>query len=181
MPPRSATWDDLRSTGAYESGRWEIMRHTVRKTDLVLGEGHPALVGMARAAEQRGNRHLYLAMFVGNPRPHLEFRIDGYHGGIVRRHAILKVDGHPLSDMTFDPCNTSVVSDARRWQEIHEETMHLLGVGEVLSVAVTDRVRVGSDREIDDVHDLLIVPLTGFRAAQTRLQHIAHAVRSARV
>ncbi len=53
-------------------------------------------------------------MFVHAASDHMELRIESHHDPVVRRHAVLKVDGEVLSDMTFDPCLTSTVSDTRR-------------------------------------------------------------------
>lgn len=181
LPPlRSATWDDIRSTETFESGRWEVMAHTVRKTGLVPGEGRPALIGMAKVKEQNGNRNLYLSMFLDG-KHHAELRVADSGRPVVRRHAIVKVDGEVLSEMTFDPCLTSCVSDTRRREGLREEVMHLLDVGDVLSVSVTDTVQVGPGREIDDVHDILRVPLAGFATASAKLRGIANRIRSATV
>ena len=112
---------------------------------------------------------------------HMELRIESHHDPVVRRHAVLKVDGEVLSDMTFDPCLTSTVSDTRRREGIREDAAHLLDVGEVLSLSVTDTVPAPSGCQREHRHDILRVPLTGFRAARDRLAGIAMSIWSVSV
>ena len=151
------------------------MEHTVRRSGLVGGEAYPALVGMARVKELHGQRYLYMCLFVHAAGSHMELRIESHHDPIVRRHAVLRVEGEVLSDMTFAPCLTPAVSDTRRWDGIREEAAHLLNVGSVLSLSVTDTFRVAGDLR-EQWHDILRVPLAGYRAANDRLSGIADSV-----
>ena len=189
-PIRTAVWSDFDSDQPTvateqetqdESDQWEIIDHTIRKAGIVGGEAYPALVGMAQVKEIHGQRRLYMCIFVHAASDHMELRIESHHDPVVRRHAVLRVDGEVLSDMTFDPCLTSTVSDTRRKEGIREEAAHLLDVGEVLSLSVTDTVPAPSGCQREHRHDILRVPLGGFRAALDRLAGIARAIWSASV
>lgn len=160
-----------------EAQQWKVIDHTIRRTGVVGGEAYPALVGMAQAKEIHGQRHLYMYMFVHASSSHMELRIESHHDTVLRRHAVLRVDGEVLSDMVFDPCLTSTVSDTRRWDGIREEAAHLLNVGEVLSVSVTDTVPAPSG-EREYRHDILRVPLNGYSATHDKLGGIARSVWS---
>lgn len=182
---RAAVWSDLdcglpADEMNQETNQWEIMEHTVRRTGLVGGEAYPALVGMAQVKELHGQRRLYMCLFVHAAGSHMELRIESHHDPIVRRHAVLRVEGEVLSDMTFAPCLTAAVSDTRRWEGVREEAAHLLNVGTVLSLSVTDTIRVAGDLH-EHRHDILRVPLTGYRAANDRLSGIADSVWMASV
>ena len=184
-PIRTAVWADLdsgqqKAEADDETHRWEIIDHTIRRTGVVGGEAYPALVGMAQVKELRGQRHLYMCMFAHASGSHMELRIESHHDTVLRRHAVLRVDGEVLSDMTFDPCLTSTVSDTRRWDGIREEAAHLLNVGDVLSVSVTDTVPAPLG-EREHRHDILRVPLSGYRATNDRLGGIASSVWSVSV
>ena len=183
---RKAAWADLDSgrptTDAdLEANQWEVIDHTIRRTAVVGGEAYPALAGMAQVKELHGQRHLYMYMFLHAGGQHMELRVESHHDLVVRRHAVLRVDGEVLSDMTFDPCLTSTVSDTRRWEGIREEAAHLLNVGEVLSLSVTDTVPAPSRGESEHRHDILRVPLNGYRAANDRLSSIARSIWAASV
>lgn len=161
-----------------EAEQWQIIDHTVRRTGLVSGEAYPALVGMAKVKEIRGKRYLYMAMFVHADGSHMELRIEAHHDPISRRRAIIRVDGEVLADTTFAPCLTSAVSDMRIRTSIREEAAHLIDVGDVLTVSVTDTVG-GSSGQRERPHDLLRVPLTGYAGVNQRLSGIARGVLSA--
>ena len=111
----------------------------------------------------------------------MELRIEPHHDPVVRRHAILRVDGEVLSDMTFEPCLTPTVSDTPRKEGIREEAAHLLDVGEVLSLSVTDTVPAPSQGQREHRHDILRVPVSGYRATHDRLGRIARSIWSASV
>ena len=176
---RAAVWSDLDSgQPSVESNQWEIIKHTVRRTGLVAGEAYPVLVGMAKVKELRGERYLYMCVFLHAGGSHMELRIEAHDDPIVRRHAVVKVDGEILSEMTFDPCLTPVVSDTRRRHCIREEAAHLLDVGEVLSLSVTDTVTSSSRGQREHRHDVLRVPLRGYRPANARLSGIATSIWS---
>lgn len=184
-PIRTAVWADLDSgqptveaNETSQSNQWEVIEHTIRRTRVVGGEAYPALVGMAKVKEIRGQRDLYMYTFVHAASDHMELRLESDHDPVLRRHAVLRVDGEVLSDMTFDPCLTSTVSDTRRKEGIREEAVHLLDVGEVLSLSVTDTVPAPSGRQREHRHDILRVPLTGYKAANDRLSGIAMAIWS---
>lgn len=178
--PRKASWADLDSGGSFESCRWEVIDHTVRRTGLVAGEGYPALVGMAKVKEMHGQRHLYMNMFVHKDGSHMELWIESHHDPIIRRHAVVKVAGEVLSDTTFAPCLTPAVADMRRRGSLREETAHLLDVSDILTVSVRDTFS-STDGERERVHDLLQVPLAGYKAVNQRLSGIASGVWSASV
>ena len=160
--------------------QWQIIDYTVRKTGLISGEAYPALVGMAKVKEIRGERHLYMAMFVHPGGSHMELRIDAHHDPISRRRAIVRIDGEVLSDTTFAPCLTPAVSDMRLRTCIREEAAHLIEVGDVFTVSVTDATG-GSSGQRDRAHDLLRVPLTGYKEVNQRLSGLASSVLSASV
>ena len=163
-----------------ESNRWEIMDNTVRRTGLIAGEAYPALVGMAKVRELRGERHLYMAMFLHRSGSHMELRIEAHHDPIARRRAVVRVDGEVLSDMTFAPCLTPVVSDLQRRASIREEAAHLVHAGDVLTVSVTD-TEAGPSGQRERIHDLLRVPLAGYTDTNQRLSAIANGVLTASV
>lgn len=163
-----------------ETEQWQIIDHTVRKTAVISGEAYPALVGMAKAKEIRGERHLYMAMFVHPGGSHMELRIEAHHDPVSRRRAIVRVDGEILSDTTFAPCLTPAVSDMRSRTCIREEAAHLIDVGDVLTVSVTD-TEGGSSGQRVRTHDLLRVPLAGYKEVNHRLSGIASGVLSASV
>lgn len=155
---------------------WEILEHTYRGSGIVAGEAYPTLVGMARAKELGGSRYLFMYLFLHDGGDHMELRMEANGEQVARRSAVVKVDGEVLSDMLFEPCNTSVVSDTRRKDEIRPGTAHLLDHDEgVMTVAVTDSVVVaGAVRQYD--RDVLRVPLRGYRAAADRLAAKARRV-----
>lgn len=161
---------------APQDEKWEVMDHTLRRVGVVAGEGLPVLVGMARAKELRGNRYLFMCRFFHAGSQHVELRIETTGEEVRRRFAIVKVDGEVLSDMIFHPCNTPVVSDTRVDEGIRAGAVHLLDDGDsVLTVSVTDEVRVkGAVRQRE--HDVLRVPLRGFREAEAALKRAGTAV-----
>ena len=184
-PIRTAVWADLdsgqqKAEADDETQQWEVIDHTIRRAGMVGGEAYPALVGMAQVKELHGQRHLYMCMFMHASGSHMELRIESHHDTVLRRHALLRVDGELLSDMTFEPCLTSTVSDLRRRKGIRQEAAHLLNVGGVLSVSVTDTVPAPSG-EREYRHDLLRVPLRGYKATNDRLGGIASSVWSVSV
>ncbi len=185
-PIRTAGWADLDSgkptaDANHETNEWEVIEHTIRRSSVVGGEAYPALVGMAKVKELRGDRHLYMYMFAHAEGSHMELRIESHHDPVGRRHAIVKVDGEVLSDMTFEPCLTATVSDTRRGDGIREEAAHLLNVGQMLTLSVTDAIPAPSHGDREHRHDILRVPLTGYRAANDRLSGIARSIWSASV
>lgn len=174
-PP--AAREEPASSETPETERWQIIDHTVRKTGLVSGEAYPALVGMAKVREIRGERHLYMVVFVHPDGSHMELRIEAHHHAISRRRAIVRVDGEVLFDTTFAPCLTPVVADTRLRACIREEATHLIDVGDVLTVSVTD-TEGGSPGQRERTHDLLRVALTGYKEVNRRLSGIAAGVWS---
>ena len=180
-PPRLAAWADLHRDEVPQDNRWRVLGHTLRKVGLVAGEGRPVLIGMAAVKEKHGNRRLFLSAFVNESgKPHFEFRIESQARVALRRHAIVEVDGHLLSETTFEPCVTPAVSDARRRECLREGAFGLLEVGEEMSVSVTDTIVAGSS-SYEETHDLLLAPLAGFGTAHAKLQAIARGVQAASV
>ena len=154
-----------------DAEKWEVLEHSLRNIGVVGGEALPALVGMARAKELEGDRYLYICQFLHADNPHMEFRIEPTGEQILRRHAIVKVEGEVVSNMAFMPCYTSIVSDARRRDGIKEGNIHLLEHLDdgVLTVSVTDKVvHHGVPRRCE--RDVLRVSLRGFREAHRRLR-----------
>ena len=182
-PIRKAVWSDLYSgEPTVQINQWEVLDHTIRRTALISGEAHPALVGMAQVTEIHGQRQLFMCKFVHASSTHMELRIEAHHDPVVRRRAVLKIDGELLSDTTFDPCLTPAVFDSRNRNGFSEETAsHLLDHGEVLSLSVTDTVPNQSGGEREWRHDLLRIPLCGYSRVEARLSSIARSVWSASV
>ena len=170
-PIPTAVWSDLDSEEP-SSGviGWQLLGHTLRKTaGMISGEAYPALVGVARVSEIQGQRHLYMCHFVHESSSHMELRIEAHDDPVFCRRAVLRVGSEILADMAFEPCLTPAVFDSRRSGDIREDAAHLLRVGEVLSLSVTDTVRAPSGAQREHRHDILRVPLRGYGNVDARL------------
>ena len=170
-PPPPPPVDTQQQEETRDEERWEVLEHSLRGIGLIAGEAFPALLGIARAKELEGDRYLYLCLFLHDDQTHLEFRVKPTGDQILRRHAIVKVEGEVISNMAFMPCYTSIVSDGRRRDDIKEGNLHLLerlGDG-VLSVSVTDQVfSNGVTRRYE--RDVLRVSMRGYREAANQLR-----------
>ena len=179
-PICTAVWSDLNSDQApLEVNRWEILEHTIRKTGLVDGEAYPALVGMAQVKEIQGQRCVYMCKFLHADSSHMELRIQAHDDPVLRRRAVLRIDGEVLSETTFQPCLTPAVLDSRNRKGIREETAHLLESGDVLSLSITDTIPDHSGGRREHRHDLLRVPLRGYNDVEARLSRVAPSLWSA--
>ena len=169
--PRDVVWTDLDSGVAFESDRWEVLEHSLRRVGMLDGEAFPALMGMAVARElDGGRRRLFMCRFRHADSIHTELRTETTGEHILRRHVVVKVQGEVLSDMTFDPYYTPVVFDTRREDDIRGGAAHLLDAAEgVLTVSVTDLVPQSSGAAREHSRDVLRVSLRGYRAAEDRL------------
>ena len=176
-PPPNEPSDDTNDA----DGGWEVLEHTLRRTGLVAGEGSPALIGMAQVTELNGQRRLFLYQFAAANGSHQELRTETAYEPIVRRRAVVKVDGEVLSDTIFDPYATAVVHDVRRHECVQQGAAHLLQTGDRMTVAVTDFVRGLDGEEHEFPRDVLRVPLRGYVAASNRLSRHAMSIFSASV
>lgn len=185
-PMRIVDWEDLdsiqpASSLKHESDKWSVVEHSARKTSVVGGEAYPVLIGIAKVKELRGERTLYMYVFLHAASSHMELRVEDHHDPIALRRAVLKIDGELFSDMTFEPCLTSTVYDSRNVDDIREEAHHLLSTGDVLSLSITDTLPNTSGHQRQRRHDILRVTTQGFEAAQNKLRSRASSIWSASV
>ena len=142
-PPPPPTDESSEEPGDADDG-WRILDHTLRRSGIVAGEAYPALIGMAEAGKVSGQRRLLMYQFAGHDGGYMELRTETPSEPVIRRRAIVKVDGEVLSDTTFSPYTAPVVHDVRKKECIERGTRHLLGKGGRIAVSVTD-VTTGQD------------------------------------
>ena len=170
---RQSMWPapELTATEPPDGDAWEIVKDSVRQVEMVKGEGYPALVGIAKAKERSGNRYVYMYAFIVADGAYTEWRTDPPHGTprVSRRHAVVKVDGEELSDMTFNPYTTPVVFSFQNTDQIRQGVLHLLEVGDLISITFTDYIADASGKLQSISHPVLRVPVRGYKAAYDRL------------